>query len=213
MNYKDTYNSLSDIEKHTIDIAPRFTPLGYKTLKLPDYLKNALKNIWLDNMENSTNENTNNSDKFVYHSNKKLDLRNINSLMFNLITTHVHTLLSKWTKLNKLIWHQTYGFREYKQNATLPFHVDRYKTHVLSAIINVHQYEINKPWPLILYDHNKKYTELYFDEDTDIVLYESATIIHGRPLALYGKSYVNLFAHFSTEGWDRVVNKIDNVIG
>jgi prolyl 4-hydroxylase len=35
----------------------------------------------------------------------------------------------------------------------------------------------------------------------DVVLYESAVAIHGRPLALNGKYMANIFAHTKPKGW------------
>lgn len=37
-------------------------------------------------------------------------------------------------------------------------------------------------------------------EPGDMVLYESGTVIHGRPFPFNGKSYVNVFVHFETLG-------------
>ena len=45
------------------------------------------------------------------------------------------------------------------------------------------------------------------DKD-DLVLYESATIFHGRPIPFRGNSFVNLFIHFKTNDWIEVENSI-----
>lgn len=58
-------------------------------------------------------------------------------------------------------------------------HVDTRKTHVVSAIINVDQ-DVDEPWELLILDH------LYQEHRVnmapgDMVLYESAKLLHGRP--------------------------------
>ena len=78
-------------------------------------------------------------------------------------------------------------------------------THILSAIINIHQ---DKPWPLIVYDHNNNMETINMTNKDDIVLYESATIFHGRPIPFRGDSFVNLFIHFKTNDWIEVEEKI-----
>ena len=42
----------------------------------------------------------------------------------------------------------------------------------------------------------------------DLVLYESATIFHGRPIPFRGNSFVNLFVHFKTDDWIEVEQKL-----
>ena len=99
----------------------------------------------------------------------------------------------------------TYGMREYTNGAILDTHIDKGYTHILSAIINIHQ---DKPWPLIVYDHNNNMESINMTNKDDIVLYESATIFHGRPIPFKGDSFVNLFVHFKTDDWIEVEEKI-----
>lgn len=88
----------------------------------------------------------------------------------------------------------TYGIREY---------IDK-PTHVVSAIVNITG---DKKWPLILYDHNLNKKIINLSDKNDLVLYESATIIHGRPIPYKGNSYANIFIHYLTKDWNKKVMK------
>lgn len=72
-----------------------------------------------------------------------------------------------------------YGVRKYTNNSILRMHVDTLSTHVVSAIINVDQ-EVITPWKLLILDHNYEEHELEM-QPGDMVLYESAKLLHGRP--------------------------------
>jgi prolyl 4-hydroxylase len=60
---------------------------------------------------------------------------------------------------------------------------------VSSCIINVDQ-DVDEPWPLEVYDHNGKAYNVTM-EPGDLVLYESSTVLHGRPFPMRGRSYVS----------------------
>jgi hypothetical protein len=52
-------------------------------------------------------------------------------------------------------------------------------------IVNVDQ-EVEEPWPLEVYGHDGKATNVTMMPG-DMVLYESHSVIHGRPFPLKGK--------------------------
>jgi prolyl 4-hydroxylase len=58
-------------------------------------------------------------------------------------------------------------------------HVDTVNTHVVSAIINVDQ-DVDEDWPLLILDHADNEVNLVM-QPGDMVLYESAKLLHGRP--------------------------------
>ena len=58
-------------------------------------------------------------------------------------------------------------------------HVDTANTHVISAIINVDQ-DVDEPWRLLILDHEENEHWITM-EPGDMVLYESAKMLHGRP--------------------------------
>ena len=75
-------------------------------------------------------------------------------------------------------------------------HVDRLPL-VSSAIINVFQQNLSEPWVLEVIGHDGIAHNLT-SEPTEMILYESASIIHGRPYPLSGEgaTYGSLFVHF-----------------
>ena len=64
---------------------------------------------------------------------------------------------------------------------------------VSSAIIQVDQ-DLNEPWPVEVYDHAGNAHNVTM-KPGDMVLYESHTVIHGRPFPLNGSYYVSISYH------------------
>jgi hypothetical protein len=56
------------------------------------------------------------------------------------------------------------------------------------------------PWDLEIHDHQTEVPQLVAMEAGDMVFYESARCMHGRPEPLKGAYYVNLFAHYRPAG-------------
>jgi prolyl 4-hydroxylase len=54
---------------------------------------------------------------------------------------------------------------------------------------------MDEPWALEVYGHDGKATNVTM-EIGDMVLYESHSVIHGRPFPLKGDLFVNVFVHF-----------------
>ena len=69
---------------------------------------------------------------------------------------------------------------------------------VSSAIINVAQ-DLDEPWPLEVYGHDGRATNVTM-EPGDMVLYESHSVIHGRPFPMKGRFMANIFIHFEPTG-------------
>ena len=69
------------------------------------------------------------------------------------------------------------------------------------VVINVDQ-DVDEPWPLLILDHddNEHFVEM---QPGDMVLYESAKLLHGRPSPFIGRHYENIFVHYKPlSGWD-----------
>jgi prolyl 4-hydroxylase len=90
-----------------------------------------------------------------------------------------------------------YGIRVYKEGSILASHVDRLPL-VSSAIINVAQ-DVDEDWPIEVYAHDGKAYNITM-QPGDMVLYESHSVIHGRPFPLKGRYYANVFIHFEPTG-------------
>jgi len=108
----------------------------------------------------------------------------------------VRLSLEEWTGQH-LAPCSMWGIRIYHNDSILTPHVDR-NPLVSSAIINVDQ-DVDEPWPLEVWGHDGKPYNVTM-EPGDMVLYESHSVIHGRPFPLRGKFYANIFVHFEPIG-------------
>jgi prolyl 4-hydroxylase len=89
-----------------------------------------------------------------------------------------------------------YGIREYYQNNILRLHVDRVDTHIVSVILQIDQ-DLGDagPWELELIDFDGIRRNVTL-EVGEMMLYESATLIHGRPYPFKGVRFANAFLHY-----------------
>lgn len=99
--------------------------------------------------------------------------------------------LSEWAR-TELVATQVYGVRVYGHKARLNMHVDRRCTHVISSIMNIDQ---DAPWGLVLRSHDGTYETVYLERG-QAIFYESATVLHGRPIPFQGTMFANVFVHY-----------------
>ena len=71
------------------------------------------------------------------------------------LTRELQPVLEAWYGKGPIKRTSIYGIRRYYNNSVLRMHVDTANTHVVSAIMNVDQ-KVDKPWPLIILDHDGK---------------------------------------------------------
>jgi hypothetical protein len=69
---------------------------------------------------------------------------------------------------------------------------------IVSAMYNVAQ-ETDEPWPLEIYEHNGRAVNITLDPG-DLLLFETASVIHGHPFPLKGNYYASIFLHFEPTG-------------
>tara|TARA_B100000683_G_scaffold211271_1_gene205976 strand:+ start:49 stop:738 length:690 start_codon:yes stop_codon:yes gene_type:complete len=96
-----------------------------------------------------------------------------------------------------------YGVRTYETGSYLHLHVDTAQTHVVSGIMNVAQ-ELGgeQDWPVEILDHGGTLHAVNM-KPGDLLLYESARLLHGRPSPFKGRSYANVFVHYQPQdGWE-----------
>ncbi len=87
-----------------------------------------------------------------------------------------------------------YGIRIYQPGSFLYNHVDRAQTHIISSTICV-GHRLNAPWPLYIEDIEGHPHEISM-EPGEMVFYEGAKLIHGRPYPLNGRYYAGIFVHY-----------------
>ena len=180
---------------------PAFTKTGFKKIKLPDVLYAKIHDFYETNRVHAVKESDAAIGTFIHSEGKNAPSKmvELSDALRSEIFKTVNPILEEWCgqELNNTA---VYGIREYQDGAILDMHVDRYETHVISMIINVDQ-EINKDWPLYIYDHFYRLHKVVLSPG-DVVFYESAKIAHGRPEPLDGKRYANIFAHTMPVNWE-----------
>ncbi|KAL1499994.1 hypothetical protein AB1Y20_012671 [Prymnesium parvum] len=107
--------------------------------------------------------------------------------------------VSQWAGGVELEPTSLYGMRVYQNGSWLLRHVDREQTHALSAIMNLDQAEGTQPWPLHI-DSIGGATHSLTLSPGEMLFYESARCLHGRPQPLRGARFVNAFVHFRPRG-------------
>jgi len=181
-----------------------YTKVGYKKIKAPPEVWSLIKKFWDTNKSKPKPETwgvgntyTNN---WLSHSEmvsvEDTSLRGAGSKLKLSIWNAAKDTLMEWSG-QELTMCSLYGVRIYYEGSVLAPHVDRLPL-VTSAIINVAQ-DIDEPWPLEVIAHDGR-AENVTMEPGDMVLYESHSVIHGRPFPLKGRYFANLFVHFEPVG-------------
>ena len=91
-----------------------------------------------------------------------------------------------------------YGIRSYREGNTLNMHLDRPEALIASSILQIDQ-DVDEPWPLVV-EVDGRQREIVL-ESGQMLFYEGATTLHGRPSPLVGRSFANLFVHYRPVDW------------
>lgn len=87
-----------------------------------------------------------------------------------------------------------YGARVYRRGAKLLAHRDRFDTHILGVTMNICQSDSAK-WPIRIQDHVYRWHTTSL-RPGQMILFESAKLLHERPQPLGSDRYVSVFSHF-----------------
>eukprot|EP00934_Nitzschia_sp_Nitz4_P009460 Nitzschia sp. Nitz4//scaffold43_size134323//70752//72216//NITZ4_003303-RA/size134323-processed-gene-0.52-mRNA-1//-1//CDS//3329551960//9450//frame0 len=181
-----------------------YTSTGFKKIKAPPKLWKLLSEYWEANKDDKVIEDwgignvyTNNWKAPTYMvSVENPDMEGGGPYMKSKVWEAARPTLEAWTGM-KLRPSSLYGIRIYTEGAILSPHVDRLPL-VSSCIINVAQ-DVDEPWELEVYDRHDRAVNVTM-EPGDMVLYESGSLMHGRPFPLKGNYYANIFIHFEPTG-------------
>eukprot|EP00804_Cyclotella_cryptica_P028038 CCRYP_003900-RA/>CCRYP_003900-RA protein AED:0.05 eAED:0.05 QI:130/1/1/1/0.66/0.75/4/550/424 len=186
-----------------------YTSLGFQKTRAPPKLMKLLTKFWNDNTSPSTidlipNEVWPAGNTYTNHWSSPTKMLNIRDpsligsgdTLRTKIWDETRKILEDWTGV-ELSPTSLYGIRIYTAGAVLAPHVDR-NPLVISAIINVDQNAV-EDWPLEVIGHDGKAYNISM-EVGDMILYESHSVIHGRPFQLKGEYFANVFCHFEPLG-------------
>lgn len=188
-----------------ISIRPQnYTGTGFKKLKAPPKLWDLISNYWNTNHDKKKVEEwpmgniyTNNWAAPTYMVSVENDqLPGGGHDLKDQIWDAARPTLEAWTGM-KLRPTSQYGIRVYTEGAILSPHVDRLPL-VSSCIINVAQ-DVDEDWPLEVYDRHDNAVNVSMVPG-DMVLYESGSLVHGRPFPMKGRYFANIFIHFEPTG-------------
>eukprot|EP00542_Grammatophora_oceanica_P014012 CAMPEP_0194033644 /NCGR_PEP_ID=MMETSP0009_2-20130614/6250_1 /TAXON_ID=210454 /ORGANISM="Grammatophora oceanica, Strain CCMP 410" /LENGTH=434 /DNA_ID=CAMNT_0038674359 /DNA_START=204 /DNA_END=1508 /DNA_ORIENTATION=- len=207
----EEYNSCVEAETTRIHMntnQPRgmrnYTQQGFAKIRTPEKLRLAIAEFWAQNKDKAEIEwksvNT-------YHNMWEAPPTLVNVQdpthfsgaglgLQTLIWETAKDVAQEWTGMH-LAPCSMWGIRIYHNNSILAPHVDR-NPLVTSAIINVDQ-DVDEPWPLEVWGHDGKPYNITMAPG-DMVLYESHSIVHGRPFPFRGRYYANVFVHFEPLG-------------
>lgn len=210
----DAFNATScgHFEEHRIEVNLRqpasmvnYTQTGFHKTRVPDSLWQLIQKFWERNQDKQEKEPWPAGNTFVNHwespsylvrIREDKGLRGEAARLPKAIWDETRTIVQDWAgqEVEDL---RMYGIRVYTAGAILNPHVDRLP-YVMSAIINVAQ-DVDEEWPMEVIAHNGKAVNITM-KPGDMVLYESHSVLHGRPFPLKGKYFANIFVHFEPTG-------------
>jgi len=181
-----------------------YTHAGYAKVKTPSKVVDIMNKFLEANGRHTWPEFWNHGNTYVNHwevPTMMLDIGRrdlphpLTTQEHETIIQSIQDVLESWTN-QRLVLTSAYGVRVYREGAILAPHVDRLPL-VSSAIINIFQNKLAEPWVLEVIGHDGMAHNLT-SEENEMILYESASVIHGRPYPLRGEGaiYGSLFVHF-----------------
>jgi prolyl 4-hydroxylase len=168
-----------------------YTTMGFQKIKAPKGVWNLVQQFWEKNKDNWKPENWPPGNTYTNHwvsptymvSVEDSSLRGGGFQLKQAIWDAAKQTIEDWTG-EELTQCSLYGVRVYTEGAVLNTHVDRLPL-VSSAIFNVAA-DLDEPWPLEVIGHDGKAYNITM-EPGDMVLYESHSVLHGRPFPLKGR--------------------------
>eukprot|EP00931_Biecheleriopsis_adriatica_P005087 TRINITY_DN106648_c0_g1_i1.p1 TRINITY_DN106648_c0_g1~~TRINITY_DN106648_c0_g1_i1.p1 ORF type:complete len:453 (+),score=65.28 TRINITY_DN106648_c0_g1_i1:64-1422(+) len=179
---------------------------GYLKMKMPEKLREKLI-PWYEERSNSFLQ----KHEGVMHANHdEVDIHLVDlhesytlnmSFVRHAVINEVQEILQWWTGI-PLRHTKTMGAQVYRRDAMLLSHLDNKRTQLVSAVLVLSQkVDENGGWPFeITHPLRAGVTEVYL-QPGEMLLYEGARLLHGRPMRLKGDEYVTVFSHFAPISW------------
>mmetsp|Transcript_29567 Transcript_29567/g.54519 ORF Transcript_29567/g.54519 Transcript_29567/m.54519 type:complete len:327 (+) Transcript_29567:119-1099(+) len=204
---KADHDACDDTEKDRIDMNLRqpmsmvnYTEMGFVKVKAPPKVFKMIKEFWEKNHGQEEVEEWFTGNTYTNHWESPTWMLDVGdeelpgggAKLKNSIWEVARHALQEFTG-QELTPTSLYGIRKYTEGSILATHVDRLPL-VSSAIINVAQ-DVDEPWPLEVFGHDGRAYNVTM-EPGEMILYESHSVLHGRPFPLEGRYYANVFVHF-----------------
>ncbi|KAL7536960.1 hypothetical protein ACHAWF_005612 [Thalassiosira exigua] len=176
-----------------------YTTLGFAKIRAPASMTALLAKFWTNkfrSLSNVPNETWDVGNTYTNHWSSPTKMINLDPKLRKSVWDAARPPLEEWSRA-ELHPASLYGVRIYTEGSMLAPHVDR-NPLVISAVVNVAQ-DVDEPWPLEVYGHDGNAYNVTM-EVGDMILYESHSVVHGRPFPLKGRYYANVFIHFEPLG-------------
>lgn len=211
MNTQEITSVHNTINFKSKDDLPKVSPLGFKVIKCPEKVWGLIQDAYRLLLNTPQHESWEGMEHFINGNETPIELFSFDNLVSMREIIHdalkpVHEDFAK-TELEKTM---LYGIRSYTKNAVLKTHVDRIETHHVSSIIIVDKdlacgcsktKQVANDWPLDIQDHSGNWHKVYA-EIGDIILYESATCMHGREEPFKGNYFRNFYVHYKFKNYN-----------
>ncbi|CAB9515879.1 expressed unknown protein [Seminavis robusta] len=178
-------------------VLPNFTQFGWAVAKAPEELTAELQQAVHSRMHD--HEKTWEEDDIAIVGDFKPLMVEMLPGLIDKALTRLHPYHEAWTGI-PLKKQKGYGLRIYKNNSQLYMHLDKMETHIISCIFHIDHSDDAQPWPLVIEDFEGITQHVHLNKG-DMLLYESAKCLHGRPIPFEGSWYTSLFLHYSPQDW------------
>jgi hypothetical protein len=180
------------VETRRMREAAPYCGLGFEKVSLPHTVHDRLRRHLRDNTSRFRAEEPidyiGNADPNVvpalYFEDKELN---------RWLSLELQPLHEAWSGMS-LVESACYGIRVYQRGTFLYNHVDRTETHIVSSTLCVDS-RLSEPWPLYVEDIDGNGHRIDMAPG-EMVFYEGAKLIHGRPYPLRGDYYASVFVHY-----------------
>jgi prolyl 4-hydroxylase len=193
----NTFSTHSDI--------PKFTTNGFLKIKLSDENWKLVQEMYEAVKDTKIEEVFNGKEGIILGENNTSDILSLENVPHLKVELHKNLLElhKQWcgTEIEPTF---IYGIRSYNTGARLAQHYDRIETHHISSIICVDK-ELGdcncNDWALDVMGHDGNWHKVYM-EPGEILLYESAAVLHGRDEPFKGNFYRGMFIHYKLKNYE-----------
>lgn len=170
-----------------------YTEIGYTLVDIPANIYSQLKTVLYEGMANQKHKEPPVEILLADNQQTRPDLIHEETGLFNRIMNELKPAHEAWCGKELKIT-AAFGLRVYRRGNTLGMHVDRVDTHVISSILHIGS-KVDTPWPLHIRNNTGHLTKVNL-KPGQMVFYESARLMHGRPEPFDGDYYSSLFIHY-----------------
>lgn len=174
-------------------LVKNYTEVGYTLVDIPENVFSQLKAVFDEGMANQLNKEPAIEILLADDQQTRPDLITENTGLWTRIQAELQSAHEAWCG-KALRATAAFGLRVYRRGNTLGMHVDRVDTHVISSILHIGS-KVDKPWPLHIRNNTGHMTYVNL-KPGQMVFYESAKLMHGRPDPFDGEFYSSLFIHY-----------------